>query len=657
MRIAILSVVCTLAGLAFGQYGVDRGGPDRRMESGPYDGRYADWDREDYRRDYGADRRDREFDEERYFVAELEERERFDRRDAGWDEVELEGMLDDEMSMRDEDDDRGPPPPPPPHRRGFRGPGRGEDGPPPPPPHAGRRPPRHAEADDDDDHRGPPEHFPPRGGRDRDEDDDDDRGEGCPLCERLHEMHQRHFAHRGPGRDAGHWGDRGHRGGPARGPGMHHRGPGRGEGCPMCEHHRGFGHRPPMHHRGEFSHRMARRGAGHHRGAGDRRGPHAGRHLEGGRRHFADRGDGRGGECPHCAQAMRRTQHPRHGMGERGRGKGRHGAGDRSHRPPVHGKVGRGPHGGPGQPGPHGPADMHGPQHVFKMLDSDHDGKLSKDEVLKLHEAQDADHDGFVTIEEIGKHFRSVHKHQGDEKAPAKEKSSDKKPEVGKRGRGLAGPPMGHPGRGMMGMFPGHGGLFGMLPPREMLEKLFDKVDADDNGSVTKDEIAEAIWQKASAADDNKDGSLSKDEIRKHLRAHMEGARGDRPGRPRGPEGRPGKRQGKPQGHEKPEVQKKNPELTSDDSATESKPAEVKPVVTEEEKPAATEAADSEVKPVEETPAVETATTEPVVTESQQEEKTEEAKPTEPEPTVLPSVEQDKPVENAEPEKGTETTS
>ncbi len=44
---------------------------------------------------------------------------------------------------------------------------------------------------------------------------------------------------------------------------------------------------------------------------------------------------------------------------------------------------------------------MHGPQHIFGMLDTDKDGKLSKDEVLKLHADQDADKDGFVTMEDV----------------------------------------------------------------------------------------------------------------------------------------------------------------------------------------------------------------------------------------------------------------
>lgn len=606
MRIAMLSVVCTLAGLAFGQYGVDRGGPEERdLERREYDrsheDRSEDWDRSEY-----GERSRREFDEDRYLAADLDDMDAMEFGRDDWDEVELEGMLDDELSMRD-DDDRGPPPAP--HHRGFRGPGRGDG----PPPHAGRRPPRHEEADEDE------------------ADDDDD---GCPFCERMREMHRLHFAHRGD-RDRTDRG--GHRQRPGRGPGFHHRemahegmprhrslrdGRGRDAGCPMCEGRGGgrFEHRRPPH-RGEFAHRMPRRG----------------------------------GECPCCRQEGRRSQH-HPGLAERGRGMRRGGAGHHPPPPPIHhGMMGRGPRGRGGPPG------GHGPQHVFQMLDADKDGKLSKDEVLNLHADQDADKDGLVTLEEIGKHMRSVHKHPDGKKGEPKKlskagknKPKEKKSEVGGHARRPGGP-MGHPGRGMMGMLRGRGpgGPFGMLPPHEMMEKMFEKVDADHNGSVTKDEIAEAIWEKAGPADENKDGALSKEEIRKHLFAHLGGGDGVRPDRPRRPEGRPGKRHGKPADRAKPKPADEKAELTPEgekESTSASKPvveSTGEPPASVEKEANPTEAASPEQQPTEANPTVEAAVTQGTVAESQPEGQSEAAKPVEssPVPAVLPSVDQDKPVE------------
>jgi len=316
---------------------------------------------------------------------------------------------------------------------------------------------------------------------------------------------------------------------------------------------------------------------------------------------------------------------------------------------------------GGGPRGRGGPPGGHGPQHVFQMLDADKDGKLSKDEVLKLHADQDADKDGLVTLEEIGKHMRSVHQHPDGKKGEPKKlskagknKPKEKKSEVGGHARRPGGP-MGHPGPGMMGMLRGRGpgGPFGMLPPHEMLEKMFEKVDADHNGSVTKDEIAEAIWKKAGPADENKDGALSKDEIRKHLLAHLGGGDGVRPDRPRRPEGRPGKRHGKPEGRTKPKPADEKAEATTEESKKLSD--EPKPVVESTGEPPTgvekeanpTEAASLEQQPTEANPTVEAAVTQGTVAESKPEGQSEAEKPVEssPVPAVLPSVDQDKPVE------------
>ncbi len=228
------------------------------------------------------------------------------------------------------------------------------------------------------------------------------------------------------------------------------------------------------------------------------------------------------------------------------------------------------------------------------MLDEDKDGKLSKDEVLKLHAIQDADHDGFVTMEEIGKHIRSVHKHPAGPEAKAKksaegkkkakagksmiEKSkSDKlakqkgKPQPGKPHPGGRGPMMGR--GGFIGRM-GGGGPAGhpwMMPPHQMFGKVFKEVDADGNGSVTKEEIAEAVWKKASAADTDKNGSLTKEEIQKHIQAHLKkhgGPMSGREGRP-SPGSRPGRPKRKPGRPDRKTPEKSPPKTTPEKAASE----------------------------------------------------------------------------------------
>ncbi|HET6422753.1 MAG TPA: hypothetical protein VFG20_03665 [Planctomycetaceae bacterium] len=76
-------------------------------------------------------------------------------------------------------------------------------------------------------------------------------------------------------------------------------------------------------------------------------------------------------------------------------------------RPPMAGGMPFGGHGRPGM-GPQGPQGFgpgHGPN-PMAILDTDHDGKITKEEVLKHFAELDANKDDAVTAEELQKHLR-----------------------------------------------------------------------------------------------------------------------------------------------------------------------------------------------------------------------------------------------------------
>lgn len=290
------------------------------------------------------------------------------------------------------------------------------------------------------------------------------------------------------------------------------------------------------------------------------------------------------------------------------------------------------------------------------MLDVDKDGKLSKDEVLKLHADQDADKDGFVSLKEIEAHGKGAHKppHIGPkgEKHP---KTFGDKPHHPPHGR----PP--HEGRGPMGIGGGRSpfghGPWGIIPPGQIREKIFKEVDTDGNGSVTKEEIAEAVWKKAGAADTDKDGAISKAEAENHLKEHFKKMRSQGDGKPR-PQGdrkpgdRAGKKAKKPEG-KKPKVEKPKEETPTkpeeekadinEQPAVESARQESGPVTP----PVAVEpAAPAETPAATETPVTETpAEIAPPVVEAEAKPETSKPAETPQEPAALPSVNNESPTQ------------
>ena len=151
-----------------------------------------------------------------------------------------------------------------------------------------------------------------------------------------------------------------------------------------------------------------------------------------------------------------------------------------------------GPRGPRGEGGPGGPGGPRGerpdPAEMFKRLDKDGDGKVSKEEaperMKQNFETLDKNSDGFLTPDEIRR-------------------------------------PGGGPG--------GPGGPGGNRPDAA---EMFKRLDKNSDGKISKDEAPERMAQNFDKIDGNSDGSISLEELKAH---RPEGSGG--PGGPRGPRG------------------------------------------------------------------------------------------------------------------------
>jgi EF hand len=408
------------------------------------------------------------------------------------------------------------------------------------------------------------------------------RGHDCPECRAAregHASHGEHAEHYGPPPHDDYWGSEQH--GPEHfaahyGPRPHDSLPPHGP-PPHANAHEG--HRPPHGPPGPPPH--VRHDQGH-------RPPHAAAHTKSGGCPFCNRAGGRVGHHaaghrpphgpPHIAGRSGRP--PQHGRDGNDRGSGRNYGRDSAHRPP-HGPppfshmghpMGRG-----GMPGHAGMTS--GPAAHFRLMDADHNGKISKEEVLKFHAKLDANHDGEVETSEIIKHHMQAAGERGEHRpAPPKmegrghgdhEKEGHGKPEhhgkpEGKEGAGPRtplGPPPGMPPHGPphgRPMGPPHGmergpmGSGPMGPPSP--EKLFEHFDKNNDKKLTKDEIP--FWERLSQADSNKDNAVTADEMASHMKKRMSEGDFRKPDADRKDKSAEGDKKDKP----KPEVKDKKSE-------------------------------------------------------------------------------------------------
>ena len=162
------------------------------------------------------------------------------------------------------------------------------------------------------------------------------------------------------------------------------------------------------------------------------------------------------------------------------------------------GMMGRGQfghfRGGPGMAGRGGRPGM-GPQgwkpptasEMFERLDKNKDGKLTKDEVpermWQFLSKADANKDGAISKEELEAARKTM-----------QEQMQQRRPRWGGTGGG-----------------PQAGPAQGWKPPTA--SEMFERLDKNKDGKLTKDEVPERVWQFLSKADANKDGAVSKEEV------------------------------------------------------------------------------------------------------------------------------------------------
>ncbi|MCA9099794.1 MAG: EF-hand domain-containing protein [Planctomycetales bacterium] len=268
------------------------------------------------------------------------------------------------------------------------------------------------------------------------------------------------------------------------------------------------------------------------------------------------------------------------GRGERGRGPGP-GPGDFARGPggpdrpdgPPRGRRGDGPPRGPqGDDGPPrgfgGPPDGPPRIEIFAVIDTNHDGVLSKEEVSAAAEAiagLDHNNDGEIDMPEaIGHRPGDRFARRGDGPPPrgpdgfrgreGRPGPPDDRPGPprGRRGPDDAGPPEGRFGPGGEG-----------FSPERMVERIMQS-DADNDGKISREEAPERLSARFDEVDANGDGVLDREELVQMIEARMrefrgpggEGRRGPPPrdgrgpgfGGPGGPGGEGGRRgEGRPQ--------------------------------------------------------------------------------------------------------------
>lgn len=157
------------------------------------------------------------------------------------------------------------------------------------------------------------------------------------------------------------------------------------------------------------------------------------------------------------------------------------------------------------------------------MLDTDHDGKITKDEVLKHFAEVDANNDDAVTMDELRSHMREKHPQPGHG-PQAGEHRPEKPGQPGPRGPEARGPGRGGPGFGGPGFGgPGFGGPGRGGPPSPAA--MMERMDKNKDGKLTKDEFPPPAWEHFSKADANDDGVITAEELEAFVKTQ-------RPGRP-----------------------------------------------------------------------------------------------------------------------------
>ncbi|MDA0835766.1 MAG: EF-hand domain-containing protein [Planctomycetota bacterium] len=191
--------------------------------------------------------------------------------------------------------------------------------------------------------------------------------------------------------------------------------------------------------------------------------------------------------------------------------------------PRPDGERGRGPEG-------RGPEGFGGPPPMpkfFKVLDTDQDGRLTKDELAQLADkfaALDENEDGQLDMRELmgpppeGR-FAGGQLNRGRGFGPPEGRGPQGRP-------GGPGGPEGRPGFGPGG--PGAAGAPGRGPNPENMLKRFDK---NGDGKLSQDEVNENLKKRFDKIDANGDGAIDQDELRTMLEKRANKQGGKKPGK------------------------------------------------------------------------------------------------------------------------------
>jgi len=152
------------------------------------------------------------------------------------------------------------------------------------------------------------------------------------------------------------------------------------------------------------------------------------------------------------------------------------------------------------------------PEFDFAAADTDGDGTLTRAEFTTYVEAQmdaardamherraaaimeagDADGDGMLSLEELQQALATVHAQQMERRSEWRERHAERRAERQER-RAERGD---RAQRGHRGMRHGmHGGMYG--DRAQMIDRMFDRIDADNSGTISAEEFAaaQARWQ------------------------------------------------------------------------------------------------------------------------------------------------------------------
>ncbi|WP_337267974.1 EF-hand domain-containing protein [Oryzifoliimicrobium ureilyticus] len=145
---------------------------------------------------------------------------------------------------------------------------------------------------------------------------------------------------------------------------------------------------------------------------------------------------------------------------------------------------------------------------MLKQFDTDHDGKISKEEgtagVEKIFDAIDTNHDGSITPGEFRAYRKAEMKSMRAEMKGMAESADDAAGDGQNGGKDKGPGPEGH------GKWQGHG------PMRHggmMASRLFRMLDTDENGQISKQEAMAAFDKLFARMDTNKDGFISIDDL------------------------------------------------------------------------------------------------------------------------------------------------